>query len=89
MRNRSRPTVLLVILVLACLTLTAAVGSNTCKVHKLELPDPDTLKLPDGEHVIASVDTENGKFEARVSVKNRIASKPPLVHRRQALAGST
>ena len=78
MRNRSTQTGLLVILALACLTLAAAVAPDKCKVHKLELPDPDTLKLSDGEHVIASTDTENGKFEARVDVKNRVASKPRL-----------
>jgi len=78
MRNRWKQTGVLMILALACLTLAAAVAPETCKVHKLELPDPATLKLPDGEHVIASVDTENGKFEARVNVKNKVASKARL-----------
>jgi hypothetical protein len=77
MRNRSTHTSLLLILALACFTLAAAVPPvDRCKAHKLEIPDPGTLKLADGEHVIASVDTENGKFEARVSVKNKVASKP-------------
>ena len=78
MRNRWKQTGVLIILALACLTLAAAVAPDKCKVHKLELPDPDTLKLPDGEHVIASADTENGKFEARVNVKNKVASKVRL-----------
>jgi len=78
MRSRSTQTGAFVILALACFTLAAAVAPDKCKVHKLELPDPETLKLPDGEHVIASVDTENGKFEARVNVKNKVASRPRL-----------
>src|SRR5690242_18272185 len=78
MRIRSPRPGVLVVLMLACLTIAAAVAPDKCKVHKLELPDPNTLKLPDGEHVIASADTENGKFEARVNVKNKVASKPRL-----------
>ena len=70
-------------LALSCCALVAVVfaaalvsAADPCKVHKLEVPDPKTLKLGEGENVIASVDTERGKFEARVNVKNKLASEP-------------
>lgn len=70
-------------LFLVCVALIAVVSAANfvsaivpCNVHRLEVPDPSDLKLKDGEHVLAAVDTEKGKFEARVNVKDKIASKP-------------
>jgi hypothetical protein len=71
--------VLLQILAMVCLTLALAVpASAQCKQYKLELPDLDTLKLKDGEHVVGAVETENGKLEARVTVKGKVVSDPIL-----------
>jgi len=67
------------ILVLACLTLgltTQARAECTSKTYNLSLPDRATLKLPDGEHSIGSVQTAHGSLEARVSVKGKDVSAP-------------
>jgi len=57
--------------------MAAAVSAITeCNVFKLSIPDPQTLKLKDGVHVIAASDTEQGKFEARVTAKSGVVSSP-------------
>lgn len=71
-----RPALICFALV-AMVSATAMVSAvDTCKSIKLEIPDPKTLKLRDGDHVIAAVDTERGKLEARVNVKNNVAAEP-------------
>ena len=66
-----------VILAAVCLSLTVAVaGASVCKTYRLEVPDPAELQLKDGEQVIASTSTPNGRLEARVTVKGGVASQP-------------
>jgi len=66
-----------VILAAVCLSLTAAVpAASVCKTFRLEVPDPAELKLQDGEQIIASTSTANGRLEARVTVKGGVASQP-------------
>jgi hypothetical protein len=60
-------------------------AADQCKTFKLEVPDPATLNLKDGEHVIAAVETDHGKFEARVIVKDKVASEPRLFIGRKLL----
>jgi len=70
-------TLVRVVVAFSCLTIVAAVSAITdCNVFKLSVPDPQTLKLKDGEHVIAAADTEHGKFEARVTAKSGVVSSP-------------
>jgi hypothetical protein len=82
MANRSTQTwksmgVLQVLALLCCLTLAVAIPAATdCKTYKLEVPDPASLKLSEGEHTIAGVATDHGRFEARVTVKNKEISEP-------------
>jgi hypothetical protein len=65
------------ILALICLTLSVAVPAATeCRTHRLEVPDPATLSLKEGENVIAAVLTEGGRLEARVTVKDKVVSEP-------------
>jgi hypothetical protein len=70
------------ILVLVCFTLGligpvgAGAAAVQCNTRPLGLPDPDTLNLPDGEHVIGQADTVHGRLEAHVIVKNKVASGP-------------
>ncbi len=54
----------------------SAVAADPCssKTYELNVPDPATLHLKDGEHTIASVNTDQGKFEARVRVKGGVVS---------------
>jgi len=63
-------------LVVIVLALTVPAVAQECKVSGLDVPDPSTLNLKDGEHVIASADTVAGKLEARVTVKNKVVSSP-------------
>ena len=66
-----------VVLGAVCLCLTAAVaGASICKTYRLDVPDPADLTLKDGEQVIASTSTPNGRLEARVTVKGGVASQP-------------
>jgi len=80
MRKRSIYSSVLLLAVLASFTLAigGASADENCKAHRLDFPDPGTLKLSDGEHVIAAGDTRDGKFEVRVTVKDKVASKPRL-----------
>ncbi len=65
------------VVVAVCLAAgLAVVVAAECKVGRVELPDPTTLKLPDGDHVIGSADTERGRFEARVTVRGKVMSDP-------------
>lgn len=76
-QTRKSMSVLQVPTLLCCLTLAVAIPAATdCKTYKLEVPDPASLKLPDGEHTIAAVATDHGRFESRVNVKNKVASEP-------------
>jgi hypothetical protein len=76
-QKRKSMSVLQVLALLFCLTLAVAIPAATdCKTYKLEVPDPASLKLRDGEHTIASMATDHGRFEARVTVKNEVASEP-------------
>ena len=63
---------------LMCLAPVSAFADDKlkCSNVKLELPDAQTQHLSDGEHVIASAETVNGKLEARVIVKKGVASEP-------------
>jgi hypothetical protein len=45
-----------------------------CKVFTLDVPDTDTLRLEDGEHVVASARTDKGLLEAKVVVRAKRAS---------------
>ena len=72
-----KSTVVLGILALVCLTLAlAGPAAAQCTPFKLDAPDPDSLKLPDGEHVIAAAAHAKGKLEVRVNVKGGVASGP-------------
>jgi hypothetical protein len=55
------------------LTVPAAAQCNT---GRLQLPNIEALKLSDGEHVIATLQTMHGKMEARVTVKGKVVSEP-------------
>lgn len=59
------------------LTVPAAAECRS-KTYTLDVPDASTLKLKDGEHTIAAVATEQGKLEARVTVKGKIVSETKL-----------
>jgi len=61
---------------LVCFTALAVFAADPCKTIKLEVPDPATLNLKDGEHVIAAAETPNGRLEAHVSVKGKAVSAP-------------
>ena len=82
MMNRARtrgPIKLALTLMVYCATMTAAVlVAADCKVFDLESPDPGTLSLKDGEHVIASTATPGGKVEVRVVVKGKDISDNQL-----------
>jgi hypothetical protein len=45
-----------------------------CRVFTLEVPDTDTMKFEDGEHVVASARTDKGLLEAKVLVRARRAA---------------
>jgi len=66
-------TIIAMVLLSLALAHTAAAQ---CKPFILESPDTDTLKLKDGEHVIASAAHPKGKLEVRVNVKGGVASEP-------------
>ena len=55
--------------------LSVAVAAK-CVSVTVEVPEPAELNLQDGDHVIASANTERGKFEARVQVRGKVASAP-------------
>lgn len=80
MRNRSTYSTVLLFVVLACFTLTipSASADEPCNPSRVDFVDPRTETLTDGEHVIGAVDTKDGKFEVRVTVKNKVASKAQL-----------
>jgi len=62
-----------------CLILTTAVAwASVCKTYRLDVPDPAELTLKDGDQVIASTSTPNGRLEARVTVKGGVASEPRI-----------
>jgi hypothetical protein len=64
-------------LVASCLMLGVAAQAGaecTTKSYKLSLPDSASVKLPDGEHTLGSVQTAHRSFEARVNVKGKVAS---------------
>jgi hypothetical protein len=77
---------LLPILALVCFTALSVFAADPCKTSKLKVPDPATLNLKDGEHVIAAVETPNGKFEARVNVKGKVVSEPQFLIGGKALS---
>jgi hypothetical protein len=52
----------------------SAASPCSSKTYELNVPDPATLKLKDGEHVIAAVGTDHGKLEVRVQVKGGVIS---------------
>ncbi len=52
----------------------SAAGPCSSKTYELTVPDPATLHLKDGSHVIASLNTEHGKLEVRVRVKGGVVS---------------
>lgn len=68
-------------LALGCLLTAAtsrAAGPCSSRTYELPVPDASTLHLKDGEHTIASVSTERGKLEARVTVKGSAISEVDL-----------
>jgi hypothetical protein len=78
MANRTRIRALAKLLgtgAIYCAAMTAAVlVAAECKTFDMETPDPETLNLKDGEHVIGSVVTPGGKIEARVVVSGKTIS---------------
>ena len=66
----------LAIVVAVCsATMTAAVVlAEDCKLFTLDVPDTETLRLADGEHVVASTRTDKGPLEAKVVVRAGKAS---------------
>jgi hypothetical protein len=61
---------------LVCVSSGAPVAvAAQCVPFKLDVADPATLSLQDGDYVIGAVDTERGKFEARVSVRGKVVSE--------------
>lgn len=57
----------------AATTAVVALAAE-CKVFTLEVPDTDTMKFEDGEHVVASARTHKGLLEAKVLVRARKAA---------------
>jgi hypothetical protein len=53
-----------------------AAAECTSKTYKIDLPDPATMKLSDGEHTIGSVRTTLGTLDVRVTVKSKDISQP-------------
>jgi hypothetical protein len=51
-------------------------GEAQCGTGRLTLSNLNALKLPDGENVVGMLETEAGRLEARVSVKNGEVSDP-------------
>jgi hypothetical protein len=47
-----------------------------CSTAKLRFKDVNTLKLPDGQHVIGMIETQYGKLEGRVDVVGGVVSEP-------------
>ncbi len=56
---------------------TVVLVAAECKVLNLNLnvPDPGTLKLSDGDHVIASAPATKGRLEVKVTVKGKDISE--------------
>jgi hypothetical protein len=61
-------------------------GGVTCSAAQLVLPDLNALKLKDGESVVGMVETEAGKLEARVTVKDDSVSDADYYLRGKKLA---
>jgi len=78
-RTRKLINVLRLLAVL-CFTFGLAVSAAAqCSVknYTLDVPDTATLRLSDGEHAIAAVQTDQGKLEARVTVQGgKVVSGP-------------
>jgi len=64
------------LLVLVMALAVPAVADCVNQGFNLDIPDTNTLKLPDGSHVIAAVGTPFGKLEARVTVRSKVVSEP-------------
>ena len=74
MRRSSR--VLWPVLVVIAMFCGGSAASGKClnETYEMTIREAiDATKLPDGEHVVASVPTKHGPLEARVTVKNRKA----------------
>jgi hypothetical protein len=56
----------------------AAVVAAECKVFELTPPDPETMNLKDGEHVLASTRTPGGVVDVRVTVRGKAISPEKL-----------
>jgi hypothetical protein len=73
--NNTGGSAMLRVLVLICMTIGLTVPvmaeppAAQCNSGKLQLPNLDSVKLPDGDQVVAAIETEHGKLEARVKVK--------------------
>ena len=69
--TRTSTNALLLLAVVCFILGLAASAAAQCSVkdYALDVPDTATLKLSDGEHAIAAVQTEQGRLEARVTVK--------------------
>lgn len=70
------------LLILALLTLSFVVKpaeAADCSTAKLELPDLNALKLPEGDQVVATVMTARGKLEVQVHVAKGVASEPTFL----------
>jgi len=63
-------------MVLFTLALAHNAAAQCSPPLNLIVPDTDTLKLKDGEHVIASAAHAKGLLEVRVKVKGGVASEP-------------
>jgi hypothetical protein len=51
------------------------IAAGDCKVLNLDVPDPATLSLKDGNHVIASAAASRGRLEVKVTVKDKDISE--------------
>lgn len=72
-----RPTQVVLALSSVCLLMAIATSAGAECVnlsYEMNVPDAKTLKLNDGEHKLAEVDTKFGKLEARVKVRDAVAS---------------
>jgi hypothetical protein len=53
----------------------AAAGPCSSKTYSLSVPDPATMQLKDGDHAIATLNTEHGRFEVHVRVSGKTISE--------------
>ena len=70
----------------AAQSLAALAPTVQCSSAGVQLANLDALKLTEGEQVVAMLETEHGKLEARVNVKGGVVSDPIYYIRGKLLA---